>query len=419
MIDVANPKCIEDGCLIRPTYNTDGNTKAIYCKKHKKANMVNIKDKAKCIENNCKKFKTFNYFGEKKALYCNNHKKENMVNIITKKCDEDGCFKIPVYNYKGNTIGIYCNSHKKESMINVKDKLCFINNCNKRAMYYYKTNISSVYCLNHKKDDMINFKQAKCVFNDCYVRPNYNYTLEKRGIYCANHKLDGMIDVQNTKCIEDGCQKQPAYGITKALYCSSNKILGSIFLKSNPPCKTPLCDYQAKYKQYLGYCFRCYVYTYPEKENVKNYKTKECAVAEYPNYTIVTDKKIMDGCSRRRPDVFMDFGDQVIVVEIDENQHDTYDCTCENKRLMEISQDIAHRPLVFIRFNPDEYSNSDGIKVTSCWSRSELKGLPIVPLKRKTEWEHRLKSLKEQIDYWIHNKTDKTLEVVQLFYNMN
>ena len=34
------------------------------------------------------------------------------------------------------------------------------------------------------------------------------------------------------------------------------------------------------------------------------------------------------------------------------------DCSCENKRIMEISQDLGHRPIVFIRFNPDEYNKN-------------------------------------------------------------
>jgi hypothetical protein len=33
------------------------------------------------------------------------------------------------------------------------------------------------------------------------------------------------------------------------------------------------------------------------------------------------------------------------------------------------------------------------------------------------EWRMRLDSLKEQIQYWIVNRTDKTVEVVQLFYD--
>lgn len=61
------------------------------------------------------------------------------------------------------------------------------------------------------------------------------------------------------------------------------------------------------------------------------------------------DKRIPEGCSRRRPNMYMDFGSHVvaervaIIIEIDENQHSDYDCTCENKLLMELFQDCGNR----------------------------------------------------------------------------
>ncbi len=63
--------------------------------------------------------------------------------------------------------------------------------------------------------------------------------------------------------------------------------------------------------------------------------------------------------------MFLDLGYQVVIVEIDENQNIDYDCSCENKSLMELSLDVNHRPIVFIRFNPDEYTEND-VKTTSC-----------------------------------------------------
>jgi hypothetical protein len=41
--------------------------------------------------------------------------------------------------------------------------------------------------------------------------------------------------------------------------------------------------------------------------------------------------------------------------------------------------------------------------------------LNIVKSKEK-EWEHRIAVLKDQINYWIHNVTEKTIETVELFY---
>jgi len=125
----------------------------------------------------------------------------------------------------------------------------------------------------------------------------------------------------------------------------------------------------------------------------------------------------MDGCSRRRPDLLLDLGYQVIIVEIDENQHIDYDCSCENKRIMELSQDVSHRPLIFIRFNPDDYIK-DGDSITSCWGQDK-NGFCVIKKTKKNEWTERLIVLEEQINYWLklENVTDKTIEIIQLFYN--
>ena len=127
-------------------------------------------------------------------------------------------------------------------------------------------------------------------------------------------------------------------------------------------------------------------------------------------------RRVMDGYSKRRPDLLLDLGDQVVIVEVDENQHEDYDCSCENKRLMEISQDLGHRPLVMIRFNTDSYTDKEGKKIKSCWKVSKT-GICCVDSNKK--WNDRLNVLKETIQYWIANKTDKTLEVIHLFYDEN
>lgn len=82
-----------------------------------------------------------------------------------------------------------------------------------------------------------------------------------------------------------------------------------------------------------------------------------------------------------------------------------------------MSQDVGHRPIVFIRFNPDEYTNQDN-KITSCWGINQ-KGICVVKKSKKKEWSERLEALGEQIIYWTepNNKTNKTIESVHLFYD--
>lgn len=187
-------------------------------------------------------------------------------------------------------------------------------------------------------------------------------------------------------------------------------------------CKIPLCETYAN-KKYDGHCFTCYVHLFPDQPNARNYKTKERTIVDYvktafPDFTWIADRKVADGCSARRPDLLLDLGYQVIVVEVDENQHEVYDCSCENKRLMEISRDVGHRSLIFLRFNPDGYTDGENEKVKSCWSVSK-QGLCHVNPREKKRWEARLETLKGQITYWSaeENKSEKTVEVVHLYYD--
>ena len=83
---------------------------------------------------------------------------------------------------------------------------------------------------------------------------------------------------------------------------------------------------------------------------------------------------------------------------------------------MELSQDVGHRPIIFIRFNPDEYLDKDNNKITSCWT-IDKRGICCIKKIKIKEWNERLNVLKEYIQYWICNTTNKMIEIVQLFYN--
>ena len=73
---------------------------------------------------------------------------------------------------------------------------------------------------------------------------------------------------------------------------------------------------------------------FKDHEIVRNYKNKERAVANFvsnmdetKDLTWVHDKMIEGGCSKRRPDLLVDMGSHVVIVEVDEQQHADYDTT--------------------------------------------------------------------------------------------
>jgi hypothetical protein len=85
-------------------------------------------------------------------------------------------------------------------------------------------------------------------------------------------------------------------------------------------------------------------------------------------------------------------------------------------RSLELAKDS--RLIIFLRFNPDDYIKNNE-NITSCWSYNK-QGICTVKKIKKNEWNERLNSLKEQIEYWINpqNKTDKIIEIIQLFYDI-
>lgn len=89
----------------------------------------------------------------------------------------------------------------------------------------------------------------------------------------------------------------------------------------------------------------------------------------------------------------------------------------ENKRLMELSQEVGHKPIIFIRFNPYDYLEN-GKNITSCWGQGK-DGMLIIKKNKENEWKERLRILEQEIDYWIRpeNTTNKTVEIIHLFYD--
>jgi len=423
MVDVVNKKCAHEGCSVTPNYNIEGQKKGLYCSTHKLDKMINVTSNA-CAHVGCKTRPHYNVEGETTGLYCSPHKKDGMVNVRSKICAHEGCKVIPNYNLEGESTGLYCSPHKKEGMVNVKSKTCIQEGCKVIPNYNVEGQTNALYCFTHKKNGMINVKDKKCCYEGCNVIPNYNIEGSKHGLYCVQHKKKEMIDVKNKKCIYPNCNTHANYNVEgnkNSLYCSAHKLDGMVNV-TGKTCNSDWCSTIVSNEKYDGYCLFCYMHLFPDKPVSRNYKTKEYAVVEYvkmhfPNFDWKADKIVNGGCSKRRPDLLLDLGYQVIIIEVDENQHIDYDCSCENKRIMELSQDVGHRPIVFIRFNPDEYTKN-GKNITSCWGQDK-KGICVVKKIKKDEWLHRLTALQEQINYWIHPEhiTNKTIETIQLFYN--
>tara|TARA_B110000483_G_scaffold215491_1_gene266204 strand:+ start:501 stop:959 length:459 start_codon:yes stop_codon:yes gene_type:complete len=138
--------------------------------------------------------------------------------------------------------------------------------------------------------------------------------------------------------------------------------------------------------------------------------------ARFPGVDWVYDKPIEGGCSRRRPDLLCDLGSHVIILEVDEHQHNAYECICENKRLMLLSKDLGHRPLVMVRFNPDGYENERKEKIPSPW-RVTKHGTMEIKKKWRAAWDARLSALGDTVQYWMESSGEKMVECIEMYYS--
>jgi hypothetical protein len=63
----------------------------------------------------------------------------------------------------------------------------------------------------------------------------------------------------------------------------------------------------------------------------------------------------------------------------------------------------------------EEYIDIKDRKLDSCW-KTNKKGLLCID--NEEDWNFRLSILKEEIVYWIDNRIEKTIEIIQLFYDI-
>jgi hypothetical protein len=310
---------------------------------------------------------------------------ENLDNNIEDNLDND---TEDILNKKYNDYLKLYNEYKLSLDIIFKQNIeskqlnkCSIENCSDLGTYNFLNKFTKNVCKKHKLNNMIYFGRKRCSDIYCLKHPSFNYKFINYPKYCYDHRLLNMVNVINKRC------------------------------------KTYLCDLIVGNK-YDGYCLYCFSNMFPDK--CINYKTKERHIVEFVKeffpLSWIIDKKIYDGCSLGRPDLFLDLGYQIIIVEVDENQHISYDNICENKRIMLLSQDLNHRPIVFIRFNPDNYIK-DGIIINSPWTNTPKKGL--IKIKNYNDWNIRLKTLEKEITFWINpdNQINKTIHVVELFFD--
>ena len=164
-------------------------------------------------------------------------------------------------------------------------------------------------------------------------------------------------------------------------------------------------------------CAGCFYYYYPNDEIPRRYKLKqhyfnEKLIEEFGVNFFQYDKKIKCGCSGRRPDWFIDCYKYSIIIELDEDQH-KYE-SCDEKRMMELFQDLGNRPLVLIRINPDKYKGRTK-KRKGCFDFDEKNIL----ICNEKKFNKRFNILVKMIKYYIDNEPEKEITMEKLFFDRN
>lgn len=404
-------KCKFESCNTHANYGYELK-KPMFCAKHKEADMKDVNNPI-CKKENCEKRA---FYGDDKPVHCRTHKNKEEINVVKGFCKERNCKKKPTF---GNVSKkpLYCIEHKKDDMFNVMKQTCKYLGCTIQPTFGLTWN-KPIYCKNHKNENLRNVISKRCINESCDLQPCYGYEW-KKPISCFNHKLQDMKNINNLKCKNEDCSKSASFGEEwmKPLRCAKHRIITDRNV-THKSCKSELCDTIGNSK-YKGYCLRCFIHIYPNENVSRQFKVKERYVIDYikqqfSNENIIVDKIVDGGCSRKRPDIFIDKFTHVVIIECDENQHQQHYYSCDNKRLMELFQDFGFRPLVVIRFNPDKYIDNMNKKHQSCFSIHNKFDVPIV---ESNELKRRLEKLGNLTKFSLGCVPEKEITTHYMFYD--
>jgi hypothetical protein len=322
---------------------------------------------------------------------------------------------------------MYCSEHKKDGMIDLKHKKCIEDGCIKSPSFNKLNEKSPSYCSEHKKDGMIDLKHKSCIKEGCLISPSFNAPSESNPLFCAEHKLEGMVctRTRNKNCQSPKCKETPIFGLRnkKPQFCLKHKQINMINLILENKCSilecneeydniidiTKYCSNHTPENSFIGVKRLCKFCDIKEeskficKDCKKIQNKKEWAIVRYLRKAINTkfdynSSKMLQGCSKKRPDIYFDLDKHCVIVEIDENQHNTYGESCECARINEIVNGIGGKSVIIIRYNPDVVKNKN----------------KIITIKQSDRIDFLVKTIKEEL---VKDYDTFIVKTIQLYYN--
>jgi len=245
--------------------------------------------------------------------------------------------------------------------------------------------------------------------------------------WTTNYKDDDrpMLVVKGTNNFNPACQHAGCDGRAegdkrggKATFChphgGGRRCLGASGEKGGCPLDCTVTDTE----KYDWMCVRCFCAADPDdprsKAAKKHFQAKEQTVrtfleTAFPEYnwtfnTTWSRPGAVEGRLRYRPDARTMISDRVIIVEIDEHSHASYDCAKERVREATFVAIAASggKTVVLLRINPDGYRDEHGRYFPTCFKLSKQSGQVAVDFKQQKQWDGRLAELAERVNFFLN-----------------
>lgn len=304
------------------------------------------------------------------------------------------------YALKGTTRPICCaGCADKETMEDITRRKCVI--CKEKpAGYGLKGTTKSTHCSNCKDSETMEYlgsRTKKCVV--CKITVS-SYCLKGtvKPTHCSKCKDPDTMERISGKCItcKDTFASFALIGTTKAIYCAgcTNRDTTEPVFKC---CSVYGCSlYVFKKASVHKLCSQHFVEKFPDSDVLTRIKFKERGVVlelkkMFPELKFVWDKNVSK-CSKKRPDLLVDLGVIILIIDVDEHAHADYDVSCEKSRIIEIVYQFDS-PVYMIRFNTDE------CKLRPSAFKNSYKDGELAF--RKNEWVERFETLVNEIQHVI------------------
>ena len=201
---------------------------------------------------------------------------------------------------------------------------------------------------------MLDVKNKRCEHPGCPARASYGLPA-KQATACAQHRTVGMIVQPRKKCSHPRCTNTSTHELDGGgRVCEAHAPAGATNLALAECSSCHLPDVLTN-----GLCATCDPAAVARATHAKELVVK--ALLDLNELKYLSHDRVVDGgaCERYRPDFVFDAGTHMVCLEVDENQHKSYACLCEQQRMVNLSQALG-MPTLFLRYNPDGFAGPSG-----------------------------------------------------------